>query len=195
MKVNRCESTPSFLGYKNIIANDINTDKFRFLLLSMQLDDKDNPDLSDFRKYKNMIGAGDENLKKDTLACIYMDLPEMHSSDLFLNNHFMVSGEALKDMQYNMPKPLYKNTEGIMLKAYTLIAGITKRIMNDNALRQDIQLSEVVRHTFETMSSIYQNQATCFNVLKDTLQKHVPPQKVASVFNNRIVQTMQKLFM
>ena len=54
MKVNRCESTPSFLGYKNIIANDINTDKFRFLLLSMQLDDNDNPDLSDFRKYKKI---------------------------------------------------------------------------------------------------------------------------------------------
>lgn len=194
MKINRYSSAQSFCGYKNIIANDINTDRFRFIMLSMQLDNEGKPDLSEFIQYKKMSGLSEEAVNEDILTGIYMKLPEMQSNDLFLNNSHIPGDKDLKYMQEILPEGLYKSKERVALRAYTFLADLTKRIMNDNLFCQDAQIPNVIRHTFETLTSVYQNQTICFNILKDSLQKQIAPQKVALLFNNEIFQTMSKFF-
>ena len=84
MKINNL-SNPTFKGYKNVIHNDITTDKFKFMFMSMQLNDEGEKDLTEFKKIRQMeLKPADT----DVLNVIY-------SKTAYLPEYFFFDGKAM----------------------------------------------------------------------------------------------------
>ena len=191
MRINNFNNK-SFYGYKNVIHNDIETDSFKFMFLSMQLDDNGAKDLTEFRKIRTLEKKSADT---DVLNVIYSKI-KYKPAFFFFDGRAMYSGEELKQLseQYSYSN-VYKQEERATLKAYTLIANITKRMMHNALTEMNGNIGKVMQSAMESfMNIVSSNPASIFNMLHGSILENKQLDKTAAQINKLIVQNMDVFF-
>lgn len=184
----------TFKGYNNIITNNIKFDNqgSRLAFISMQLNDEGAKDLTEFRAINEMSFT---DTKNDVLTMMYSKLGPMPDR-LFFNEKSLYLGDELSKLQeecgdtYN-----YKREENASMKAYTLMASLTKRMMNDATFKVDEGFSKVYRELLMFFSeSLSKNPMQVNDMLQQCVYFGEPLKNTASFFNDFININMKKFF-
>lgn len=194
MNIQANHQTPYFKGYKNVIYNDVkNKSEFGFKYIAMQLDNYGKKDLDTWytiqKKFLN------RKTPKDTVT---------FSVFKFNNkNHFILSNYLL-----NIP-PEKEGTEleRIMLKAFTLIASLTKEIKCNMPVVFDKGLSETLLQAREDLLEIFGNKSDIANnpasakdldfvnkLMTSGIEISPNPKPVAKSINKEIQTEMEQYF-
>ena len=184
----------TFKGYNNIITNNIKFDNqgSRLAFISMQLNDEGAKDLTEFRTINEMSLIKNDS---DVLTMMYSKLGPMPER-LFFNDKSLYLGNELADLHeecgdtYN-----YKREEKASLKAYTLMASLTKRMMKDATFKVDESFSKVYSELLMFFSeSLARNPMQVNEMLQQCVNFGEPLKNTASFFNNFINMNMKKFF-
>ena len=181
-----------FNGYKNVIHNNLKTDSMQILFMSMQLNNDNNKDLDEFKNICRLYG---KDADSDVLNVIFSKFVG-RDEFLFLDDISMYTGEELKK-QYDLYgyTEAYKMEEKASLKAYTLLASITKRMMNNGLCQTDSDLKKVVVSSIESfVRSLGADSSKIFNLIQHSVIENKQIEKTAEEFNNIIVKNMSKFF-
>lgn len=204
-KIFRCFNTnmkiqstgQNFTGYKNVISNELYGTNGNFAFITAQLNNEGKADLKEYKKFKQMMGFDKKAVENDVITIIQSN--KYHYKPLMLiDGQPLLGGEDLKKL-YNMvpdiiPSKEYKKVEDVTLKAYTLMADITKRMMMDTFKEQDIGLKQSIKQFMRVMTLFTQDNDAAFDLLDYSLRKNNHYKKVAERINNAIVKTMSAFF-
>lgn len=122
---------PTFAGYKNIISNTITEDFCQISYMSMELNNDNYNDLDKWVEIQKKLLKIDEP-SKHLILLTSLRAPNGHS---FETRSFQTIGPKEFLLNLNIEKQL-----PLTLKAYTLLASITKRIMGENEYLEDCGL-------------------------------------------------------
>lgn len=182
----------TFKGYSNIITNDIKMDVGRVAFISMQLNNDGAQDLTELRNTNKMSFI--EN-NSDVLSLVYSKFegrPErlfFNGKSLYLGDELLKLGEECGD-NYN-----YQREEKASMKAYTLMASLTKRMMNNSNFNVDEGFARVFKDIFMFLLNPAATNFIRVNaMLQDSIQFGEPLKNTASFFNEVISQNMKKFF-
>ena len=183
----------TFKGYKNIITNDIQFSRdSRMAFISMQLNDEGTPDLTEFKKVKEMSFIQDDS---DVFTMMYGKFKHMPEK-LFFNSKSLYLGEELSSLReecgdtYN-----YKREENASMNAYTLMASLTKRMRANSQYIVDGNLGMVFQSLLMFFSdSLRRNPREMYEFLHNCVRNGEPLNKTASFFNDFIDINMKKFF-
>lgn len=186
----------NFKGYKNVIYNNMDSPMYKFRFMSMELNDEGCKDLTEFKKLQSLCG------KQDCGDTLHLVNSKVYNSDeyLFLNGRSMFKGSELKALyeQYadlDGYKDVYKKEEAAALKAYTLIASITRRMMENSLCIMDSGITKVFQSALNTLTPMLNNNKNhAFNVLQISLMDNIPLEHVAETFNNYAAKHMKQFF-
>lgn len=148
----------NFRGYSNILsANRIHLGGLETSYIAMKLDDIGEKDLSTYKQIRKMQGYPDALQNEDILTLIH--LTDGRSEDIFFGNKGMCWGDQLLTVRNEyipkfLSKEKYKKIEEIHLKAYTLLASLTKRMAYDKFENEDKNMKRVVDTLFNNLQSI-----------------------------------------
>lgn len=187
----------NFKGYKNIISNDICGTNARLLFISAQLNDENEADLLNYKNIKKGMLLPKKDIDNDVINIIYAHKyggrPQM-----FLDDKILYWGKELKQLQNMVPKIMpeseYKNIETAHMRAYTLMASLSKRMMNDNFSHQDREFKKSINQFMKIFTLFTRDNDAAFQLLDLSLRKQEPFQKVARLINETIVKTMSHFF-
>jgi len=183
----------TFKGYKNIITNDIIfNDKSRMAFIATQLNDIGSPDLAELKKINEMSFLDTNN---DVLIMLYSKYRTMPQR-LFFGDKSLYLGDELLSLQeecgdtYN-----YKREEKASMKAYTLMASLTKRMMQNPLYTKDADFSKVFHGLFTYFSdALSKNSMHIFETIQDAVMNGKPLDMTASFFNDFVNINMKKFF-
>lgn len=200
MKINSIN--PSFTGYKNVLTMQFNDEQLQEIHTAMQLTDDATKDLSEFKSLKDIMPKKiKECLYDDTLAIHYINIKKVKNftPKLYINDVPLLTGQELLALKNKMTSHneeiAYKNIENWNLKAYTLLAQLTRRMMNDNSRPiQDNGLERVFHHTTDSMGKITGNISHAFNIAHCMTLSKEPYQNTAGIINKKISNTMKVFF-
>ena len=186
----------NFKGYKNVIFNNMDSPMYNFRFISLELNDEGCKDLTEFKKLQSLCGNQDWG---DTFHLVNS---QVYNSDefLFLNGRSMFNGRELKALyeQYadlDGYKDVYKNEEAAALKAYTLIASITRRMMENSLCLMDGGITKVFQSALDILTPMLNNNKNqAFKVLQKSLMDKTPLEHVAESFNNYVAKNMKQFF-
>ncbi len=188
-------SNKNFKGYKNIIADNMKTsDGGRLALIAMELDNQGVDDLNRWKEVQQ-----DFNIPRDNmLSIMYSEMPA-YRSNFILNDKRLFLGEELAAMrdwsEGSRFEKDYLRDEKSTLKAYTFLAELTRRIMNEGMLNRDFGLKKVLQKCHATLTQIADGNAVmAFNIINHCALRNSPPQKTAFYINKKISQTMMQFF-
>ena len=191
----------SFKGYKNVYcAFDVPIkDSKNVTYISMQLNDEGVSDLSEYRKLKKMQGDILNQKYGDVLTLTYIVDNKEKKDHLYFDNKEMYWGDELKLLQDKyVPKLMtnekYKQEEALHMKAYTLLATLTKRLSKEAFNNEDGERVKVFEKMYNTLYGIIKNQQDAYNLTEIGCLKKVKFQDVALGFNNGITKTMAHFF-
>ena len=122
--------------------------------------------------------------------------------------------ELLKLREINVPRLMteeeYKKIERIHLRAYTILASITKRMMNDNTWqkrdkaeamiadnltqRRNTDFYRVFNSLVKSLSYVLGTERAAYEAANVGKMVNIPYQKVAGKFNRGISKSMQRFF-
>ena len=92
-------------------------------------------------------------------------------------------------------KDVYKNEEAAALKAYTLIASITRRMMENSLCLMDGGITKVFQSALDILTPMLNNNKNqAFKVLQKSLMDNTPLEHVAESFNNYVAKNMKQFF-
>ena len=199
MKINNIQNYTNFKGITNVTANDVKGEIERFTFLSMQLNDKETNDLT---RLKELIKLRPETSKKfeDVMTLSYSRIG--NHNVLLLDGNLLPNGETLNGLRNayyegKLSEEFFNREEKFAIKAYTFLADITKRLMNQNKPLDCDTLGKVkvFQEGCENIKqhSIQEREAMIY--MTDTMREHVPFQKVAGFFNRMIAKRMTKYFL
>ncbi len=199
MKVNCIHNINNFKGYQNIVVNDTKGDIERFTLLSLQLNDEGEKDLTRFRNLMKMRVSKTNSDLDDVMVVAYTRLG--HIKYITLDNNLIMDGQQLRELKYNYDtgacsEELFKREETFALKAYTFLADITKRLMNQNRpITQDIKgRVKIFQKACELLKRNNVEDKAAMMYMTDSILSDIPFQKVAGILNKIINRTMQIYF-
>ena len=191
MKINNINNT-NFNGYKNVIHNDVSQDNIRFTFLSMQLNDNGVKDLAELRKIQQLQNLDTNN---DVLSLFYSKKSGSKEFFYFNGNPLFLGGELRNLWELCSDRDAYKLEEKAALKAYTLIASLTKRMMNSGLPGTDNSFPHVVKSTMESFMKIFTSSpAGVFNLIQGSILENKQLEKTAAVLNS-IVDKNMKIFL
>ena len=199
MKINNIQNYTNFKGITNVTANDVKGEIERFTFLSMQLNDKETNDLT---RLKELVKLRPETSKKfeDVMTLSYSRIG--NHNVLLLDGNLLPNGETLNGLRNayyegKLSEEFFNREEKFAIKAYTFLADITKRLMNQNKPLDCDTLGKVkvFQEGCENIKqhSIQEREAMIY--MTDTMREHVPFQKVAGFFNRMIAKRMTKYFL
>lgn len=194
MKINNC-TTPNFTGYRNVISDDIRGTNFRIAHLSMQLNDEGEKDLSKWKTIQKHFNKIDRPEFKDIISLLYVE-DSTETDYLFLSDKQLVFGQelakkCLKSLGTSKEKD-YLEEEKVTLKAYTLLASLTRRLMQQSIPSEDFyNKGRVFERIYFSLSELM-NQDAAASYLDRSLSK--THEKVAEFFNTGIQKTMKQFF-
>jgi hypothetical protein len=117
---------------------------------------------------------------------------------LFIDNQVLFWGHELGWLRDNRPAAMqlneYKKLEAINLKAYTLIASLTKRMIYDKFNHNDNGINNVIRSFMRVMTKFTKDDNASFDVLQHAFSTKFPFQETAEKFNQTCINTMTKFF-
>lgn len=178
MQINN-NSSVNFHGYKNLITNSAKTSRNEgYSFLSMQLDN---------------VGKNDLDLWKNFQQKLF---EEKKPSDILTIQLFQAFGDHMIHLGNNCIDPnLYSEEpekEMSLMKSYTWLANLTKRIMNDNKLINNRDLYKVFQASFANLLPVMGNNISFANQF--VLESQSPenhPQETALDINENIDKIMQ----
>ena len=194
MKINNC-STPVFTGYKNVISDDIKDSNFRIAHLSMQLDDVGEKDLSEWKSIQKHYTKFQKPEFEDIISLLYVQ-DSTNKDYLFLGDRSIYLGNELAQKRAQslgtVKEKAYLEEEKITLKAYTLLASLTRRLMQDSIPDVDFyNRARVLSKIYFSLSELM-NQETAGTLLNKSLSN--THEKVSEFFNSGISKTMKRFF-
>ena len=134
------QTSQNFYGYKNIISDEISSRNGMMTFFAAQLNDEGHPDLSEFKKLKRLLKQSEDLINNDVFCATYTH-SQGNKPNLFIGNQVLFWGNELRWLKDNRPKAMplkdYKEMETTHLKAYTLLANLTKRITNEKYNNKD----------------------------------------------------------
>lgn len=184
----------AFKGYKNIITNDIIfPDKSRVAFIAGQLNDEGSPDLAEFKKINQMSFLDTNN---DVLIMLYAKYKILPPKLFFGDKSLYLGDELLKLREECGETYNYQREEKASLKAYTLMASLTKRMMQNPLNTNDVDFSKVYQKLFNLFSDsqVTKNPMHVFNSLHEAVMNGKPLNMTASFFNDFININMKKFF-
>ena len=187
----------TFKGYSNIISDDIKADGMRLAYITMKLDDKGQSDLTELRKVREIMGITGKELEDDTLMFSYTRSPK--NSTLYFDGIPILYGEELKMAQQMRDRGIklnfnYDRQEKMHLKLYTLLASLTKRMMNDNLITNDGGMVDVFKKMNKIIMSTTGSQQYTYELINHGIFTKIPFQQTAAWFHKGIVKTMGNFF-
>ena len=188
MKVLGNNNQVNFKGFKNVISNDLKNDKARFSFFAAELTNDGTKDLDEYKKMLKMMGEEET----DVLSVIYS---KVDSKDvLMLNGKKLFWGNELKLLSKHFPENLYKKEENIAMKAYTIIASITNRMMRNGLGTQDAEFKKVFTHFYKVLQSIVPNKSVAIDILDNAITKNNSVEILGELFNRIIRKSMEQFF-
>ncbi len=177
-----------FQGYKNLIHNNLRSDYMHMMFMSMQLDNKEHNDLDEFNQVRKLMGKESDS---DVLNVVFSKFADREGF-LFFDNRSMYSGEELIELSKNV---LYKQEEKATLKAYTLLASITRRMMQNGLCQTDSGFKNVVQSSIESFVKLLgADSSKIFTLIQSSVIENKQIERTAEEFNNIIVRRMSKFF-
>ena len=192
MRLSDVNRNVNFAGYKNVIHNNINRNDLSYTLLSMQLNDEGAKDLTEFN---NIMRLQDKKTDTDVLTVFYAEKSKIPGF-LFLNDRSMFLGDELRTLweKYNS-STAYKKEEKASLKAYTLLASITNRMMQNGLTTMDKSFPDVVRKTVMNLKNIFTaSPMAVFGLVQQSILENKSLEETAAILNNVVKHNMQIFF-
>lgn len=203
----------NFKGYENVLAaiyTHPNGDKFAHI--SMQLNDSNG--YNDATKYKELLklqGYDSTLRNSDIITLSYYMSAKNKQHCIFLGDRQLFTGEELKRVSKtsNISTFEYQQEEKLHLKAYTILASITKRLgqeplkatpklnmvmENTESLKETPKLNMVRENMFRILCKITGNQFFANDMLMSACKDKNQYGIAAKMFNRAIVQTMAAFF-
>ncbi len=197
MKINMSKQT--FTGYSNILANEYGYGYDKTSMINLRLDNIGTNDLDQFISLKKMAVSESKSPQSDILTIF--EQGSKNRDYIFLDRQVLFSGEELELLSAEasvLPEKLqdYTLKEKFYIKAYTFLASLTKRMMNDNTgTKRDMEFYRVLHHSQNNLTYILDDKSTANMLLRDALiDETVPFQSVAKNINDSIVKTMRYFF-
>ncbi len=182
-----------FGGYKNIISNNISSENRQLMFMAMQLNDSDKKDLLELTKLSRMSDEFSNSFNTGVFDCFYLN--KANEGDMFfINGRPIATGEVLKELVNLMPYEDYKKEENISMKAFTLLASITKRIMYNNLYTTDSGIKSVFKGAHEDLTNIISNSKVALDIIQRGCLKNEKPDIISSNLNKFITRTMGIFF-
>ena len=197
MKINNYN--PNFTGYTNVFASELNTTIGKYSLLSMKLDDIGTKDLTAYKELKKMQLLPQEIVNKDTLTLLLTKVGDKIKI-LFFNDMRTASGKNLKSFERAAKTAQeiknYKLEEKIHMKAYTFLAKLTRRLMNENhEIKRDVDFYKVLNSSQANIASLFKDQKFANDFMILSIEDgQTPFQIVAKKINDKITNTMNAFF-
>ncbi len=123
-----------FTGYSDIYTGKDKKRGIDFSFITIKMDNVDSKTLNLFKEYKELVKSKDYGMQDDIITISLFENKKNNAGDLFLNNNFLYSVYDLKKIPEQLNKSKnpekIKLLEKINLKAYTLMAALTKNIIN-----------------------------------------------------------------
>ncbi len=194
----------SFKGYTNILsAFKVPVGHFEISYIAAKLDDTSEPDLTKLRELRKLQGYPDNLPNDDVLTCIHIS--DGKSEAIYFGDKQMCWGDNLKDVyEHYVPEFMseneYKRLEKAHLKAYTLLASITKRMSFEKFDKEDENIKKVIsalnNNLLRLKAKAYQlfDQKDAFELVSVGCLKTFKFQPIANKFNKKIAMTMAEFF-
>ena len=194
----------SFKGYSNIIsAFKVPVGVLKTSYIAMKLDDTDEPDLTKLREIRKIQGYPDNLPNEDILTVIHIS--DERNEALYFGGKLMFWGEHLNEIcdKYVpefMSEPRYKKLEKVHMKAYTLLASLTKRMTVDKFENEDSDIKRVISVLNQNLSNLKHkayyifDDRDAFELTSVGCLKTFKFQPIAKKFNKKIASTMAAFF-
>lgn len=184
MEINNIKSyNQNFNGYKNVIAKHIGPGRENGLsIMSLQLNNNGHNDLDAWKRIqKNLFN---KQTCSDVMTLEHLKNYRLES--IYLNN---------KDFSPKQYGKEGSTLEMEAMKAFTWLANITKRLMNDSHLVKDKEQANVVCSLITTIIPAFDNNYSAAQAIAlDALYKGNHPQEIALEINNAIQKMMLDYF-
>ncbi len=193
MKITNNYNMPAFRGYKNLISYTNEAKGNRLALFSVQLDNNGTKDLDNYKK----LAQYNRNFTKadidDTLMCLYSENP--NGASMYLNNDLLLNGEELEEIAEKMPADEFEPIEAGYMKAYTQLADLSKRIINEKAPRvRDMGFQKVILQSLRMLTNLCDGDAgSAYNIIQASIYNVKPP-KTLSIINSAISKALKNYF-
>jgi hypothetical protein len=195
----------NFKGYTNILSvKNVKIGDLYTSYIGMKLDDNNGyKDLSELKKIHELQGYRERFNNDDILTITYA--ASERSEDIFFCEKAICWGEQLKIIKDEyIPKFIteskYKQMEDFHLKAYTLLASLTKRMSCDKFEHEDQNITRVIDTLNKNLRFLRKgefilfDQHETFELLSAGCLKHFKFQSVAKGFNKIISRSMSNFF-
>ena len=196
MEVSKISYTPSFNGYKNVLAGSIreSSGKPNLVYMSMQLDNIGHNDLEIWHGIQNKVLGIEKPSDIISFACVFFSN---------LKQCFWVGGHDIS-VEGKGAMEKYNSSDMEKFKAFSYIANLTKRLMNENEnivynYNRELVVNKArtdLCNTFKLKKYEYDKEAEILAnniVIKSYVEKE-PPQAVAGDVNRKISNIMAKHF-
>ena len=197
MKVNSI-TNQNFYGYKNVLTgNNISLGDKKISFVSMQLNDVGFEDLKKYLELRKMQGLPEGCIDEDILTFSYITGSKGNNMYLGNTRKPMYWGEELVQLEEKfVPKLMseaeFEKVKKAHMRAYTLLAQITERMMNDNSVKsEDKEMYKVYNSLVKSLSYILGTERIAFDVATVGRLVKFPYQKIAARFNKGINITMK----
>ena len=193
MKITNNYNMPAFRGYKNLISYTNEAKGNRLALFSVQLDNNGTKDLDNYKK----LAQYNRNFTKadidDTLMCLYSENP--NGAAIYLNNDILLSGDELKDVAQRMPANEFSPIEAGYLKAYTQLAGLSKRIISEETPSvRDNGFQKVILQSLRMLTNLCDGDtSSAYKIIQASIYNVKPP-KTLSIINSAISKALKYYF-
>lgn len=188
MKVQNIQSKQSFKGFKNVVSHSINQPPlYSYGFMGMKLSNEDG--YNDLEVWKQIQKGLNPNAEPSEYIVFQNTNLVSDNVDMFIVDDFLLD---INNKKAN--KPLTKDLEGLILKSNTLVASLTKRIMNSYDVPEDKDYYKSVVHSFNTIKKIIGHDGANDLVLIQASLKRVKHNITAKLINDGISRNMAKFF-
>ena len=186
MKVQNIQVNQNFKGYKNIVSTSMDGSPiYSYGFMAMKLNNEDGyRDLDVWKQIQKDLNPKAE--PSDYIVFQNTGFP-LDEVDLFTVNEFLL------DINNKNPKnPLINNKERLILKANTLVASLTKRIMNSNYSPEDSELSNTIVQAYNVLKNIFGDAKAYEWAMLQGAMKRVKHHVTAKLINEGIDRNMKR---
>ncbi len=169
----------SFRGYKNPIVEKFSYgDGTGIAYVAVQLTDEGSPDLTKWKQLQKEMGIDDV---QDTIMLMHN---RTHRADyLYLDDKSMFFGDELRNL--NSPKE-----EKLAVKAYTLLASITRQMANSDTFIKDTDYVKVFQKIVKTLAEVSNQMVATKIAPHAVLNRNF--KEVGAFFNRGIAAIMRQ---
>lgn len=192
----------NFNGYKNLLYEDIRGENCSVSFFATQLNDQGEKDLTTLKETINMSHFKNEHIpNRNVLSMIVVDLPQEPQPNIFFNGEILNSGKELKNLKIDClyhgglaANNRFKKEENFALKAYTLLAKITRNMSEQSMTSKDTGMFQVMQNLLKDFKLIFNNETTAHSLMDFAIFTKKSQQEVGITLNNYIKKALHNYF-